>query len=140
MTHRIRRVMHSSTHLNSPIHLIQKGEGVGELDIQKFFGVGAVIFVPKKKWELVTVSDLKSATPKVRSGDIVIIVTGWHTKYSDSLEYFGDSPGLSIPITCCRNSCQYSDCHWLYVTGPFRLLQSRIVPATVPSFPSKCSG
>ena len=96
MTHRTRMVMHSSTHLNSPIHLIQNGEGVGELDIQKCFGVGAVIFVPKKKWELVTVSDLNSATPKVRSGDIVIIVTGWHTKYSDSLEYFGESPGLWI--------------------------------------------
>ena len=29
MAHRIRMVMHSGTHLNAPIHLIQKGDGVG---------------------------------------------------------------------------------------------------------------
>ena len=96
MTHRIRMVMHSGTHINSPIHLIQKGEGVGELDIENFFGIGVILFIPKTKWELVTVADLNDAKPKINTGDIVIIVTGWHVKYSDSLEYFGESPGLSV--------------------------------------------
>ena len=96
MTHRIRMVMHSGTHLNSPIHLIQGGAGVGEIDIEKCFGIGAVVSIPKSKWELISVSDLELASPEIFPDDIVIIVTGWHTKYSDSLEYFGESPGLSV--------------------------------------------
>ena len=52
MTHRIRMVMHSGTHLNSPIHLIQGGVGVGEIDIEKCFGIGAVLSIPKRKWEM----------------------------------------------------------------------------------------
>jgi kynurenine formamidase len=36
------------------------------------------------------------ATPKVEAEDIVIIITGWHRKYSDSKEYFGYAPGLSL--------------------------------------------
>jgi len=31
----------------------------------------------------------------VQDGDIVVIVTGWHHKYSDGLEYFGEAPGLT---------------------------------------------
>ena len=32
-------------------------------------------------------------SPAVQDGDIVVIVTGWHHKYSDGLEYFGEAPG-----------------------------------------------
>lgn len=95
MAQRIRMVMHSSTHLNAPIHLIQKGEGVGALDLDKTFGNGVVISIPKGQWELIEPTDLDAATPAISEGDMVVINTGWHKKYSDSLEYFGDAPGLS---------------------------------------------
>ena len=49
----------------------------------------------KERWELISAEDLKTATPSISPGDFVIIATGWHHKYSDSLEYFGRSPGLS---------------------------------------------
>ena len=39
-------------------------------------------------------SDLAGAS-SVREGDIVVIDTGWHHKYSDSLEYYGEAPGLT---------------------------------------------
>jgi len=95
MAHRIRMVMHSSTHLNAPIHLVQKGAGVGGIALDRLFGNGVVLSIPKGKWQLVEAADLKAAKPAVQTGDFVVIVTGWHKKYSDSLEYFGDSPGLS---------------------------------------------
>lgn len=95
MAHRIRMVMHSGTHLNAPIHLIQKGLGVGSLPIDLFFGNGVILSIPKGKWELIEPSDLENAKLPISKGDIVVIVTGWHHKYSDSLEYFGESPGLS---------------------------------------------
>ena len=87
--------MHNSTHVNAPIHLIQRGSDVAGLSIERFFGNGVVLGIPKKKWELVTPQDLEKAKLPVQAGDIVVINTGWHRKYSDSQEYFGHAPGLS---------------------------------------------
>lgn len=102
MAHRFRMVMHSGTHLNAPRHLIQKGAGVGEIGMDRLFGNGCVLPIPKRDWEIVTRGDLEAARPEVRPGDIVVILTGWHRRYSDSQEYFGRSPGLSA-----------SAAHWL---------------------------
>lgn len=96
MAHRMRMVMHSGTHLNAPMHLIQKGIGVGEIPMERLFGNGVIVSIPKNRWELVTPEDLEAATPSIQEGDLVIIVTGWHHNYSDSLDYFGDAPGLSV--------------------------------------------
>jgi len=95
MAHRIRMVMHSGTHLNAPIHLIQRGIGVGDIAMERLFGSGVVLSIPKNKWETVTVADLEAATPAIEPDDIVVIVTGWHRKYGDSIEYFGHAPGLA---------------------------------------------
>ena len=95
MAQRIRMVMHSGTHVNAPRHLIQNGIGVGEIPIDHFFGSGVVAHLPKGKWELVTAADLAAVTPAIEPGDIVVIDTGWHKKFSDSIEYFGHGPGLS---------------------------------------------
>jgi kynurenine formamidase len=95
MTQRIRTVMHTGTHVNAPIHLVQRAAGVGELPLGLFFGQGVVLDVSKEQWELVTVADLESARPAVEPGDIVLIVTGWHRRYSDSQDYFGHAPGLA---------------------------------------------
>lgn len=95
MTHRLKMVMHTGTHMNAPVHLVQGGVGVGGIPLESFFGNGVILSVPKDRWELVTADDLKNADPGVQPGDFVVLVTGWHRKYSDSLEYFGESPGLS---------------------------------------------
>lgn len=86
--------MHCSTHMTAPIHLLQGGAFVADLSIDHFFGNGAVLDIPKGKWELVTAADLEAAG-LVEEDDIVIVNTGWHRKYADSLEYFGNAPGLS---------------------------------------------
>jgi kynurenine formamidase len=87
--------MHASTHVNAPIHLVQRGAFVGQLPIDRFFGSGVILSIPKQRWEYVTAADLDAATPRVRATDIVLIVTGWHVKHADSLEYFGEAPGLA---------------------------------------------
>ena len=93
--YKITTVMHTGTHMNAPLHLVQCAADLAAIPVDRFFGNGVVLKIPKKRWELVTAKDLENATPKVQSGDIVVIVTGWHHKYSDSLEYWGESPGLS---------------------------------------------
>lgn len=95
MTQIYKGVMHVSTHVNAPLHLIQGGMGVGQIPLANFFGNGVILDIPKGKWQLVRVQDLENAKPAIQEHDIVVIVTGWHRRYSDSQEYFGHAPGLS---------------------------------------------
>lgn len=94
MSQQVRTTMHNGTHINAPVHLVQRGQGVGELPLDRFFGTGPVLEIPKGEWELIEPADLEAAD-EVRAGDMVIINTGWHHHYSDSMEYFGHGPGLS---------------------------------------------
>src|ERR1700756_78312 len=95
MTHRITTIFHTSTHVNAPIHLIPQAAAVGEIALDRFFGTGVALSIPKGKWELIEPADLERATPPIAAGDIVLINTGWHRRYADSKEYFGHAPGLS---------------------------------------------
>jgi len=92
---KINTVMHTGTHLNAPLHLVQKAADLADIPVDRFFGNGVVLNIPKGSFQVITKADLESAVPGVRQGDVVVIVTGWHKKYSDSLEYYGESPGLS---------------------------------------------
>ena len=95
MTHKITTIFHTSTHVNAPIHLLPEKEAVGDLALDRFFGTGVVVSIPKGKWEKIEAADLEKATPEILADDIVLINTGWHRRYSDSKEYFGYAPGLS---------------------------------------------
>jgi len=95
MSQKIKTVMHTSTHINAPIHLVQGGAGCGDLDLSRFWGSGVVLSIPKEKWESITADDLGVFDSVINTDDIVLINTGWHHKYEDSQEYFGHSPGLS---------------------------------------------
>lgn len=95
MTHKITTIFHTSTHVNAPIHLVPGGAAVGALVLDRFFGNGVAVEIPKRKWQLIEPRDLETAVPQIQEGDIVLINTGWHRKDSDSKEYFGYAPGLS---------------------------------------------
>ena len=75
MTHRLKMVMHTGTHMNTPIHLIQGGAGAADIPLEHFFGNGVILSIPKERWQLVTAEDLESASPKFEKGDFVVIVT-----------------------------------------------------------------
>jgi kynurenine formamidase len=96
MSQHIRTVMHNGTHVNAPVHLVQGGVGVGDIALDRFFGSGVVLPVHKYRWGLVEAGDLDATGIDVHAGDIVIVDTGWHRWYSDSQEYFGEAPGLSL--------------------------------------------
>jgi len=95
LTWRTFTVLHTGTHMNAPIHLIQKGATMADIPADRFFGNGVILSIPKGSYETITAKDLEAAKPEVQKGDIVVIVTGWHHKYSDALEYYGESPGLT---------------------------------------------
>lgn len=95
LTSHLTSVLHNGTHMNAPIHLAQRGIGVGEVSLDHFFTPGIVLSVPKGEWEYIEPADLEAAGGDVRPGDLVIINTGWHHRFMDSMDYFGHGPGLS---------------------------------------------
>lgn len=94
LSQRITTVMHCTTHADSPAHVIEGAEFTDEIPLDKYYGTGVVVDIPKGKWEVITPEDLEKARPKIEKGDIVIVHTGWHRYYSDSRKYFAYSPGL----------------------------------------------
>jgi len=94
LTQRITTVMHSGTHIDAPAHVVEGTEFMDEVPLEKFFGTGVVVSIPKKRWEVVTPDDLERARPKIEPGDIVIVNTGWHRYYGDNQMYYGYSPGF----------------------------------------------
>jgi len=59
MSQQVRTVMHNGTHINAPVHLVQRGQGIGELPLDRFFGTGPVLAIPKGEWELIVERDIK---------------------------------------------------------------------------------
>jgi kynurenine formamidase len=94
LTQRITTVMHCTTHADSPAHVIEGTPYTHEIPLEKYYGTGVVVSIPKNKWEVITPEDLEKARPKIEKGDIVIINSGWHKYWGDNRKYFAYSPGL----------------------------------------------
>ncbi len=94
LTQKITTVMHCTTHADSPAHVIEGTPYTHEIPLDKYYGTGVVVSIPKGRWEIITPEDLEKARPKIEKGDIVIINSGWHKYYGDNRQYFAYSPGL----------------------------------------------
>ncbi len=90
----ITTTMHCTTHADSPAHVFEGGKYTDEIPLDKYYGTGVIVDIPKGKWGVITPEDLENARPKIEKDDMVIVHTGWYKKYSDSTEYFCYSPGL----------------------------------------------
>lgn len=87
--------MHMGTHADSPAHVVQEGAYTHELPLEKYYGTGVIVDIPKGKWEIITPEDLENATPKIEKDDIVIIHTGSHRDWGHNDKYFAHGPGLN---------------------------------------------
>jgi kynurenine formamidase len=97
MTQKFTTVFHVSTHVNAPIHLVPGAQGVGQIPMEKFFGTGVIVSIPKGKWELVTDRDLENATPDILAGDIVILCTGGTASIRTARNTSATPPGCRSP-------------------------------------------
>ena len=94
LSQKITTVMHCSTHADSPAHVVEGLEYTDEIPLDKYYGTGVVVDIPKEKWGVITAEDLENARPKIEKDDIVIVHTHWHARYADTKDYFAYSPGL----------------------------------------------
>lgn len=94
LTQRFSTTMHASTHINAPLHLVAGGDPIAAVPLERFFGPAVVLRLDLPKWGVIEPEHLAAASPEIRSGDIVLINTGWHRRYADNQAYYADAPGL----------------------------------------------
>ncbi len=94
LSQEVTHVMHMGTHADAPAHVEEEYPFIDEVPIERYVGKGVVVDIPKKKWEVITPEDLEKAEPAIERDDIVIIHTGWHKFWGDTVKYFVYAPGL----------------------------------------------
>ncbi|HEV2356828.1 MAG TPA: cyclase family protein [bacterium] len=91
---RINTRLHAGTHVDGPEHLIKGGKRLDEFPIETFVGRAHVAdMMHKVPRGMITAADLEEAAGGVREGDILIVRTGWNSRYTEP-NFFSDSPGF----------------------------------------------
>ena len=84
---------HIGTHMDAPNHFIRGGKSIDQISPEKTSGPAVVLNLPKPPFAEITVADLEKAMPKIQSGDMVFLRTGWGAKFEK--EEYHDHPYLS---------------------------------------------
>jgi kynurenine formamidase len=92
---------HGGTHLDAPVHFAKDGRAMGELPLAQLVAPAVVIDVTKQAQAdsayLVTRADVEAfeqAHGRIPAGSMVLLRTGWSTRWPDRKQYFGDdTPG-----------------------------------------------
>jgi kynurenine formamidase len=96
MTTLIKTKFHASTHMDSPLHVLEGGTPIDQLPLSSCYGAGVIVDMRHlKKWDIIGRRELDAAQPKIQKGDFVVINTGWH-KYFPQYPYvfFNHYPGF----------------------------------------------
>jgi len=81
------------THIDTPLHFIIGGKTVDQLPIETFAGEGVVIDLSyKRAKEEITVEDLKVYDDEIRTGDVLMLHTGWDKRIGFNPEYLFEWP------------------------------------------------
>jgi kynurenine formamidase len=85
---------HGGTHLDAPIHFAERGYTTAEIPLSRLIGPAAVIDVSSRATPdyLVSVEDIRSwegQHGQIPNGAILLIRTGWDTRYEDRAAYLG---------------------------------------------------
>lgn len=93
---------HTGTHFDAPRHCSKEAWSVDQVPLDRLWGEGVVVDMPKGELEEITPDDLENATPEIQEGDVVILNTGWHknfcgpiTDWDKAVYYANKNPGLS---------------------------------------------
>jgi kynurenine formamidase len=92
---------HGGTHVDAPYHFAKEGKTVGALPIERMVGRAAVIDVSAKAavdadytLQPQDVTEWEAANGKIAAGTIVLLRTGWSSRWPDKRAYLGDdTPG-----------------------------------------------
>lgn len=89
---------HSGTHMDAPLHFIDGGGSIDELDLQKCVGPCLVIDIgPVEPRELITPVHLGRKADRLAAGSRLILKTGWSDRVG-SPDYRDALPRISVEL------------------------------------------
>jgi kynurenine formamidase len=94
---------HGGTHIDAPIHFAAGGKTLDQIPVQQLMAPAVVIDIAKQSAAdpdyRLTVADVnawESRNGKIPAGAIVLLRTGWGSRYGNRKAYFGDdTPGAT---------------------------------------------
>jgi kynurenine formamidase len=104
----IKMMLHAGSHVDFTKHFQEDGETAEMISLDRTCGEAVVIdLAPLEPDHDITVADLEGAAPEIRSGDVVLVKTGWSDQaWGDFPRYYVGSP-----------SCSPEAARWLVDTG-----------------------
>jgi len=84
---------HSGTHVDVPLHLIDGGASLDQIQLDRFMGEALFAEIIKGPNEKITLDEVKKLN--LKDGDILIVRTGWETN-SYKENYFKGFPYFSV--------------------------------------------
>lgn len=85
--YKITTVMHVGTHMDAPLHMIEGGKRIDEIELEHFFGKGILIDVRGK----MVIDESVLTGSEIEKGSIVLLYTDFGCKYRTE-DYFKDYP------------------------------------------------
>lgn len=87
--HRLEISMHTGTHIDSPMHLLQSSRYISDIPIEALIGRGCVLDVRGEE----NIIMKEAYMDKVKEGDIVLLHTGFDSKYGEE-QYYKNHPTI----------------------------------------------
>ena len=108
MVSEISMMLHAGSHVDFTKHYQEDGETAEDISLDRTCGEAVVIdLMPIEPDHDITPADLEAAAPPIRTGDVVLVRTGWtDIAWGQFPHYYVGSP-----------SCSPEAAHWLADTG-----------------------
>lgn len=90
----IHMVAHHGTHVDAPSHFMLDGPTFEQIPLERLYGPAVIWRIEKGPFAVITADDLKTARPKLKRGDMVLLDTGWAAHVNT--EAYEDHAYLSI--------------------------------------------
>ncbi len=92
----IKHFLHNGTHVDSPFHFYDKGNGIDKIPIEDFvYEKPLLIHKELRKSEFLNLEDLKKYGEALDSADILLFFTGYGRLWEDESVYADDWPVIS---------------------------------------------
>lgn len=108
MVSEITMMLHSGSHVDFTKHYVEDGETAENVPLDRTCGEAVIIdLMPIDPDHDITPADLEATAPEIRTGDVVLVRTGWSDQaWGDFPRYYVGSP-----------SCSPEAAKWLVETG-----------------------
>lgn len=72
---------HAGTHVDAPWHFVPDGRTIEEVPLDQLCGSAVIVRVRRQGGEAIPAADLQQSPEPIRAGDIVVLSTGWASKF-----------------------------------------------------------